>query len=621
MSHTYNDSSVRWCLRASRIVWLCALLAVAIPAAAQETAERERNAAEEKIFLRTIEEQGGRSHSSGDRPELGPQQLYFFARSAVTTIRVGITPTMFADNGSVLQEYWTAAAHNHSIVEITSTGGMEVVDIASGRIVFLGDGEVLTLMKTSDGMAIALNGLSGPIGSFTGPLVIHPAAGSILIANSVRRINRLVNGQLTPAPFRGDLEVLASTADSTKLRLVNVVQLDPDYIAGVVPNESLATFHVEALKAQAIAARGYAVANVGRFASRGFDIDDSTLSQVYRGQSSEIAVSLAAARETEGLVLTRQGQIISTLYSSSMGGHTESNEYVFPVPAGTYPGTNADPALRARYDGNEPIPENLSTEQGVLNFYSTTYTSSNEVHPVTGQPLTLLHRWTRTRTAVELLARLKEGFGVPASATTIHDIRTTLRGDSGRVMQVVVSGDWGSTEISGWSDLRFATLTGVTPGGTASNSAPNSPSTYTITYDGNGDVASVLFYGGGFGHNVGMSQYGSQGRALRGQTALDILNAYYSEAETTTIPLQLSRDIVEQNFFLPTSRATLVIDNDNLEGIYLNVNRKWFFVTTPHHNRIDVNLSGLLAPGENVLYFFPLSESGGRAITRVRMDR
>lgn len=598
------------------------MLAAAVPAFAQEALERERFAFEERILQETIAEQGGRSHASGDRPELGPLQFHITPASVVPPVRVGITPTQFADNGAVLQEYWTAAAHNHSSIEITSTGGLEVLDLSSGRLVFIGNGAVLSFVKTSDGKAITMSASGSPIGSFKGPLITHPVNGAVLIANSIRRINRLAGGNLTPAPYRGDLEVQASTADITKLRLINIVRLDPDYVAGVVPNESLPSFHVEALKAQAIAARGYAISNIGRFASRGFDIDDSTLSQVYRGQSSEIGVSLTAAVETEGLVLTREGLMVSTLYSSSMGGHTESNEYVFPSPAGAYPGTNADRALRGVQDPKDKVPEDLSTEQSVMRFYTTIYPFSSEVHPVTGIPLTSLHRWTRTRTAAELLAQLKSGFAVPLTATAIADIRTTLQGDSGRAMQIRISGDWGTTEISGWSDLRrFATLDGVTPGGTASNSAPNSPSTYEITRNANGGVASVLFYGAGFGHNVGMSQYGSQGRALRGETAMEILSGYYSEAETTTIPLDLSWRPVTQSFFSPSERATLVIDNRNLEGIYVRLNNRWFFVETPSNQRTEVDLDGFAAAGSNFILFVPVTDSAGHAFIRVRIDR
>jgi hypothetical protein len=125
------------------------------------------------------------------------------------------------------------------------------------------------------------------------------------------------------------------------------------------------------------------------------------------------------------------------------------------------------------------------------------------VDPATGSPLTSLHRWTRTRTANELLARLRESFGLPASAKSIAELQVTLRGVSGRMMQAVVRGDWGATTITGWSDLRrLASLSGTTPGGTSTASAPNSPSDFTTTRDAAGRVASVLFVGGGFGHNV-----------------------------------------------------------------------------------------------------------------------
>src|SRR5262245_10364232 len=112
--------------RASCIVWLCGVLTAAVPAAAQEATEREPYAADERIFFNTIAEQGGRSHASGDRPELGPLQFHVITTGDVPPIRVGITPTQFAENGTVLQEYWTTPAHNHTTVEITSTGGMQV---------------------------------------------------------------------------------------------------------------------------------------------------------------------------------------------------------------------------------------------------------------------------------------------------------------------------------------------------------------------------------------------------------------------------------------------------------------------------------------------------------------
>jgi peptidoglycan hydrolase-like amidase len=490
-------------------------------------------ARQEELFFRVLEAQGGRSHAAGERPELGPVlSRPVLQAPPPSTFRVGLTPTAFNPNGTVLREYDTGPAHNHDSVALTATGPFELVEVATGAPFFQGAaGEEVTFVKA--GGLLGVSGPGGPLGTFAGAVRARVTDDlGLLVVNSIRRINRLAplvggNFQLTPPPYRGDLEVYPSEADATKVRVRNILSFEA-YVPGVVVNESIASFRLEALKAQAIAARGYAIANLGRFESRGFDIDDSTLSQVYRGQSSEVKVAQQATRATANQVMTRApGVIVTALYSSSMGGHTEHNEYVFPT--GGYPGTNPDPALRARHDSTDPLTVDLTTEAGVIEFYTTLYPGSSEISPTTGNPLTSLHRWTRTRTAAELLARLKESFAVPATAATIADIVTTLRGGSGRMMRVVITGDWGSTTVQGWSDIRrLATLSGVTPGGTGTTSAPNSPSAYQITRDGLGNVESVLFIGGGFGHNVGMSQYGAQGRALRGQTAQQILEGYYT---------------------------------------------------------------------------------------------
>ena len=507
------------------------LVAACLLAAGQASAA-EPARSDEELFFRLLEEQGGRSHASGDRPELGPVLLRpVLAEPPPATFRVGLTPTAFDLSGMVLREYDAGPAHNHNSVALTATGPFELYEVATGMSFFQGAaGEEVTFVKS--GALLSVSGPGGPLGTFAGPVRARATDGTgLLVVNSIRRINRLAplvagNFQMTPPPYRGELEVYPSEVDATKVRVVNILSFEA-YVPGVVVNESIASFGLEALKAQAIAARGYAIANLGRFASRGFDIDDSTTSQVYRGQSSELKVAQRASRETANQVMTRAGVIVTALYSSSMGGHTEHNEYVFPT--GGYPGTNVDPALRARHDSQDPLTVDLTTEAGVLEFYTTVYPGSSEVSPTTGNPLTSLHRWSRTRTAAELLARLKESFGVPASAAVVADIVTTLRGGSGRMMRIVVSGDWGSTTIQGWSDLRrFASVSGVTPGGTGATSAPNSPSAYEITRDGLGNVASIVFRGGGFGHNVGMSQYGAQGRALRGQTVQQILEGYYT---------------------------------------------------------------------------------------------
>jgi stage II sporulation protein D len=139
--------------------------------------------------------------------------------------------------------------------------------------------------------------------------------------------------------YRGRLEVFANTRGS--LTVVNVVALE-DYVRGVVPNELSPGGwpELEALKAQAVAARTYAVSNLRRFDAEGYDLTPDTRSQVYGGRSTEHPLTDRAVFETRGRVATYEGRPINALYTSTCGGRTEDAENIF--------GGDAPPYLRGR---------------------------------------------------------------------------------------------------------------------------------------------------------------------------------------------------------------------------------------------------------------------------------
>lgn len=139
--------------------------------------------------------------------------------------------------------------------------------------------------------------------------------------------------------YRGRLEVFANTRGT--LTVVNVVALE-DYVRGVVPNELSPGGwpEIEALKAQAIAARTYTVSNLGRFIAEGFDLTPDTRSQVYGGRSTEHPLTDRAVSETRGRVATFKGVPINALYTSTCGGRTEDAHNIF--------GGDAVPYLRGR---------------------------------------------------------------------------------------------------------------------------------------------------------------------------------------------------------------------------------------------------------------------------------
>lgn len=134
--------------------------------------------------------------------------------------------------------------------------------------------------------------------------------------------------QFNGKPYRGKFEVVVNKRG--RLNVINILQME-DYVRGVVANElSPSGFpQLEAIKAQAIAARTYAVRNRGQFASEGYDLLPTALSQVYGGMSTEHPLSDRAVAETSGIIAAYDGKPINALYTSTCGGRTESSENVF----------------------------------------------------------------------------------------------------------------------------------------------------------------------------------------------------------------------------------------------------------------------------------------------------
>ena len=128
--------------------------------------------------------------------------------------------------------------------------------------------------------------------------------------------------------YRGALEIFGNSRRT--LTVVNELPLE-DYLRGVVPNElNPAAFgQLEALKAQAVAARTYIHRNIGQYKKEGYDICATDACQVYFGVLTEDALATQAVMETRGVVATFEGRPINALYSSTCGGRTEDAEHIF----------------------------------------------------------------------------------------------------------------------------------------------------------------------------------------------------------------------------------------------------------------------------------------------------
>jgi peptidoglycan hydrolase-like amidase len=215
------------------------------------------------------------------------------------------------------------------VVVVTETKTVVTDDAValSHQVRNAGKSEVRSLVKTTGGA------------STTGANYIDPNLREVIVNgpsesarySSLKSVSfgsfndRSVPVKLNGKAYRGKLEVFVNSRGS--LTVVNVVPLE-DYLLGVVPAE-LSLPQLEAQKAQAVAARTYAVANVGGYGTKGFDMVPTVWSQVYRGVSIETPMGTRAVRDTRGIVATYQGKPIMAYFTSTCGGRTENSENIF----------------------------------------------------------------------------------------------------------------------------------------------------------------------------------------------------------------------------------------------------------------------------------------------------
>ncbi len=254
--------------------------------------------------------------------------------------------------------------------------------------------------------------------------------------------------------YRGAVQVISS---GKKLVAINHVDLE-QYLYSVLGAEMSTTFPIEALKAQAVAARTYALYRSQSTTKKLFDVDSSQISQVYRGLSSEAETTQIAVNATLGQILTYQGKPILAAFHSASGGHTENVEDIW---------FDRLPYLRGVPDYDLGTPG---------------------------------YEWTQTFTT----AQLSQGLKIKQIKTIAPD-RTT---QFGSVVSLKISGDTSKT-LTGTQVRTALKLRSLR---------------FRITPTPQG----FLFTGRGYGHGLGMSQWGAYNLAQQGMTYPNILAHYYS---------------------------------------------------------------------------------------------
>ena len=287
--------------------------------------------------------------------------------------------------------------------------------------------------------------------------------------------------------------IVLTLADDRTITVINEVKLD-DYIGGVISEEMSPGWPMEALKAQAVAARTFAVYSLGNHDEDGYDVCSTTHCQVYGGIESESPEGLRAVSATRGEIMMYQGKPIYAAFHASSGGMTAGSEEL---------GGTALPYLKAVRD-----PQDSATPN---------------------------RHWQVSLSAKELSSKLSAaGFRVgnlKAVELTPLDIGkgTKDRYASGRVKEIRFIGALQTVSVAGtklrWMvglpstlfDLRF---------GTEKKTAPNTKGKIELAHPS----TVLVFDGYGRGHGIGLSQWGAKGMAAKSKYR-EILKHYYKDVD------------------------------------------------------------------------------------------
>lgn len=336
-----------------------------------------------------------------------------------------------------------------------------------------------------------------------GPVVLTSSDGVVTIAG-VR--------------YRDQAEVRVNASGT--LAGINELPLE-QYLYGVVPKElgPIQYPEFEAQKAQAVAARTYALAGLGKRSSNGYDLLASTADQAYGGLAVEHSVSTAAVDATAGVAATHGGRLISTLYHSTSGGHTADNEEAYASSPVAYLRGVPD-AERGRALEHVPTLEVFRSHASPVSLRASREGDFES-------DWARYHRWTFEWTMDEISRVISAFAGRPVGR--VLAVNVLERGPSGRVLRieyVTEAGSFHDTKDRIRSSLRF-----INSSGTPVNLLSTLFFVEPVVDRRTREVTGFRAYGGGFGHGVGMSQTGAVGMAQKGHGYEEILRHYYRGVE------------------------------------------------------------------------------------------
>ncbi len=565
-----------------------------------------------------------------------------------TTIRVGISNSSFS-------------GYEHNNMTFISPSEMNIVNMEEGNNIPVSP-FVPIQIKIKDGNFTVLSSDEKIIDNSKGPIVL---TGTDKIG--IKEISRKADS----AYYSGMIELRGVKPD--KYNIINVLDMQ-SYLKGVVPNEMPISFGLEALKAQAVAARNYA--NRPNTYYTNYDVCDSTACQVYYGENSRTQISDKAVDETLGIYALYNNQIILALYSSTSSGISGNYFETF----GNF--ISDIPYLRSVCDN--PDLEGLKSEDDIKKYFQSNPPSFDMKSPK--------YRWQKSFKREELedilsktlYEQSKSGnvtppYSIGNKIEGLKEINVLKRGASYKVLELEIKSESGDYTVKKELPIRriFKQNGSYLPSANFFVEAKktNKENKEEIKKDKKEDKKEAIFqseekeekvkllpsigglikkhknlpdtfdfYGAGFGHGVGMSQYGAGYLSSYGVSYDEILKHYYKGINLGTIPKTVQYNNVELDYGVEfyftkqknktpqalnpsksplknelmklsdtnkNKKCTLIIENkDKIDEFEFFINDYYFRVTTEAFKKklLETDITKYLNNGKNKVVFKPLQE-------------
>ena len=233
------------------------------------------------------------------------------------------------------------------------------------------------------------------------------------------------------------------------------------------------------------------------------------------------------------------------------------------------------------------------------------------------------------------------GTSLAGTITEVEIAQLTGASKRAAIIRLTFSDPAAVAEVRGWEGIRRVigqtgspangfracnTNPALPPTALPANFVLNNPSSIDVAKNPDGTVSLVTVYGGGWGHNLGMSQYGAHGRGKLGQNFIEILKAYYTGVEIGSYPIDIGRvpgsgpPTLRQQFYAPSQAGTLEIRATDLQGLRVHINGRYdlsFDAEQLAANLVTVDLSPYLVAGLNVIQYNPVGRNGSATVNVV----